>query len=1332
MFFPSGSDYRFAEPSTAEGANWVSGNREKTLFAVISRSTIYIYQANPQILLSTFRRNEDEIEERGEYVKCIWRHDSGALCILTTKLCVYVYVISISDDNEPFTLIDQTQDDSDDSKLTQAYLLRQQHPNVSVNLSVLAKIGSKATCAASLKDDLFVCLEDGWVHRITWNGEVRQELSFNIKNVPLSADQVNARYSKLGDSEIYITDIVYCPLIGGLGVVLSDGRAALIASQNYRFEPQTIAGIWISGLNDAVCCAANHKFRLLYFGCKNGDVAAYHLDDTNGAMTQTFRIKLSIKDGTEYLSYIGRVKQIHCLPQGLVFGVTWDFNVHQENGKTDNSVNEKLYPPPALALFSPFGSQWWCSLEDPANRLCKKIVPFTCIEWGAEGFQLWSTNSEGLSLTNLSRAISINQPSMECVDRIALISADSVLLSPSREKEKLATAPHCFWNTYSPPQEYISVNWPLRYAAVDEECSKHLIVSGTRGFAHLNLKTNKWRLFRNETQEQSLLVTGGVAVFQEHLLVVGCDLSRQEEGIFVYAMNKQIDNNTSTHFPIPSRSMVINLRNDHLLTFDVASVVTIYVIRQLPKKNSKDDFDVTIERCAEIRIHELLPHPTCVISMQLTALNYHSEAAAFCHGMDSLLVNVSGHLLLLSPFHKEASAESNEEDLFQLHQPMLIASNVERVWIHSGNREIPHLNKALWINAGAKNMKVWLPLFHTDAYESGSLNKNKRSFISRRIMLPVDLNLYPIAIGQDCLAVGVESQPNSTPSSSDLKTTPLLVHNVIRNSEVFIHRLLRQLLKRNLGVYALEIATSCRSLPYFSHILELLLHDVLDEEATSSEPIPDPLLPRVVAFIHEFPEYLETIVHCARKTELAFWNLLFSVSHHPRDLFKMCLKEDQLDTATSCLIILQSMESTIASVQHATVLLEEALNKRRWLIARDIVRFLNSIDGVDLDEIPETPLYQKLATKSNKQRVIPNNISEDYNLVFNSISVETHGPRPKLSLSQQSSGHSPPQLHLNGINGGQSNHHVGSPTTAASPDSSMFMSSFSAFSLSNHTVPNGHGRILIPNHIASILEKHAEVLIEDYALRDLGAFASHLDFDLVEFMKRKNGGFCCEPEDFPTALMKLHSQFKWPYPVVGDVVDKLIQRISTGDVTPSASEDETPTSPGAPVVRRRSSSRPSFDWKIFEKLCHRSSATKSPVEPSEPELKYMIGWMAKSNSLEWIYLLSLMHRDLSALHAIIENNLAEKKKVSQFLKKVSPGTEKLLQWARQNCPAYVSILKLFANFLEHTNDQQKIRKFAKVSTTSSSASISSTTSSSTAIIPNGTIPKLNGSLKTLP
>ena len=120
-----------------------------------------------------------------------------------------------------------------------------------------------------------------------------------------------------------------------------------------------------------------------------------------------------------------------------------------------------------------------------------------------------------------------------------------------------------------------------------------------------------------------------------------------------------------------------------------------------------------------------------------------------------------------------------------------------------------------------------------------------------------------------------------------------------------------------------------------------MLHEVLEEEATASEPIPgwyytyfcflitilDPLLPTIVKFIAEFPEYLQTIVHCARKTEIALWQYLFQSVGNPRDLFEECLDKNKLETAATYLIILQNLERLSIAREDATRLLQRALQK---------------------------------------------------------------------------------------------------------------------------------------------------------------------------------------------------------------------------------------------------------------------------------------------------------------------------------------------------------------------------------------------------------------------
>lgn len=198
---------------------------------------------------------------------------------------------------------------------------------------------------------------------------------------------------------------------------------------------------------------------------------------------------------------------------------------------------------------------------------------------------------------------------------------------------------------------------------------------------------------------------------------------------------------------------------------------------------------------------------------------------------------------------------------------------------------------------------------------------------------------------------------------------------------------------------AVLFASFYHPLVYFAHALEILLHDVLEEEADkmsptalapsgssgsmiehsiSSESLPpsesgsqlqnqpiadgeavhgkaDPvtrvapvdqnaLLPLVVAFLDHFDECLDVVVNCARKTEVARWSYLFSVVGDPRELFEVCLEKGNYKAAGSYLLVLHNLETFEHSQAHTVRLLTLA-RTHGWLnLCKDLLRFTRSLD----------------------------------------------------------------------------------------------------------------------------------------------------------------------------------------------------------------------------------------------------------------------------------------------------------------------------------------------------------------------------------------------------
>uniref|UniRef100_A0A8C1SMT5 Protein RIC1 homolog n=1 Tax=Cyprinus carpio TaxID=7962 RepID=A0A8C1SMT5_CYPCA len=942
MYFLSGWPRRLLCPlRSSERPFLIEPSAQRFYLAVLSETQISIWFSRPSVLIVSYIESGKAAAQFGFYQQVEWKADDSMIAVANGYVLLFD-IIAGSDEKYLYEPVYPK--GSARVKVTPGYKEEQCAPALTLEMK------KPIDLEAPISWRILVATADGYLHTLHWDSVSNGRRAVNLCTIPFSLDLQSSRGGPCLDlGGVHIRDMEYCTTLDGFAVVFDDGRLGFITPTANRLATDQLQGVWAADVSDGTCVAVNNKYRLMAFGCSSGSVLVYMIDSSTGSMQLSHKLELTPKHYPDIWNKTGPVKMIRWSPDCSVVMVTWDCG--------------------GLSLWSVFGAHLFCTLgEDFAYRsdgTKKDPLKISSMSWGVEGYHLWVIGStdatpvpdgaEGdeklqqagiLQFQFIKSALTVN-PCTSNQEQVLLHGEDRLYLTCGDP-----TQAHNIPDK-SPSRD--SGGSPLRRPSASTPLSQGL--STLLGHKH-------WQVVQvhdHTLPEQNMTVTGGLAWWNDFVVVACYNFIDRQEELRLYVRSSNLDNAFASVTKLHADTLLLNVFRNVVILFRADCSICLYSIE---RRHDSPSPSASVELLQEVSMSRYIPHPALVVSVTLTSVRTETgitlKAPQQACSAESILLNLAGQLIMLQrdrsgPQVREKDTPANQTKLLPFCPPVVLAQCVENVWTTCrSNRKKRHLMEALWLSCGEAGMKVWLPLFPRD-------HRKPHSFLSRRIMLPFHINIYPLTVlFEDALILGASNETVlfDGPGSSSLEALfPFCT--VERTSQIYLHHILRQLLVRNLGEQALMLAQSCATLPYFPHVLELMVHVVLEEEATSREPIPDPLLPTVAKFVTEFPLFLQTIVHCARKTEYALWNYLFAAVGNPKDLFEECLMAQDLDTAASYLIILQNMEVPAVSRQHATLLFNTALEQGKWDLCRHMIRFLKAIGSGESETPPSTPTTQE-------------------------------------------------------------------------------------------------------------------------------------------------------------------------------------------------------------------------------------------------------------------------------------------------------------------------------------------------------------------------------------
>lgn len=346
----------------------------------------------------------------------------------------------------------------------------------------------------------------------------------------------------------------------------------------------------------ATVSSFNEQFSLISIGFVDGQVVNYALRPNNQAPVQSHTIPEKPS--------VGSVQQMSWTHDGYALAVAY------EKAWCIKSVYGRVLVPASddLLSFIPNSSQRIHKFQD------RHIWGSLNICWGAQSLELYllskqSDDSHQLFIIPFAKSAVTTQHSPDNTRYAFLQMSDKLLVYRGADQSDLSVInPESdVWESIKIPLDYLATQSPISYSSISSD-GKFIAVAGQNGLAHYSTKSQNWKLFSSEVDEQSFSVTGGMVWFN-HILIASVITETDEYQLRLYSRDQELSSRLLLHIEnIPSRILLTSLFENALLVYTADNTIHHYLITP-----TQDTVALTLANI--IRFHGVVSNPTRVRGM---------------------------------------------------------------------------------------------------------------------------------------------------------------------------------------------------------------------------------------------------------------------------------------------------------------------------------------------------------------------------------------------------------------------------------------------------------------------------------------------------------------------------------------------------------------------------------------------------------------------------------------------------------------------------------------------------------------------------------------------